>query len=314
MNSNIIDFFTFFNLIKPNKQVNFDKETEEDYQDGCFELAESFNYNIIKNKILIKDIDGIDYSSISKDIYEIYKEHNALDLFFNQNIRYFRFGLKHEMTSLDICYIKRILYLYCREEKEHEKSFYRMINDDLRTKDPNKIDRIIVLLGLINKLIENNELASFKGKVYRATKLDENLILQLKEGSKMINTTFWSTSKNIKIAENFMKKNKWRNAFIICDAIKTNIDIDYEKLNPYNEYEVLILPFTDFKVEKIYSENKYGKKIYIIELIELGNKNFVSFENMNNENISLWNFFKNLKNKIEESISNDSSLNNSKNN
>ena len=55
-----------------------------------------------------------------------------------------------------------------------------MINDDLRTKDPNKIDRIIVLLGLINKLIENNELASFKGKVYRATKLDENLILQLK--------------------------------------------------------------------------------------------------------------------------------------
>ena len=164
------------------------------------------------------------------------------------------------MEILDVCYIKMILYLYCREEKEHEKSFYRMINDDLRTKDPNKIDRIIVLLGLINKLIDNNELANFKGKVYRATKLDENLILQLKEGSKMINTTFWSTSKNIKIAENFMKKNKWRNAFIICDAIKTNIDIDYEKLNPYNEYEVLILPFTEFKVEKIYSENKFGKK------------------------------------------------------
>ena len=247
-------------------------------------------------------VDGFDYSPIYKDIYKIYKEHNALDLFFNQIIKHFRFCLNNDMKILDICLIKMILYLYCREEKEHEKSFYRMINDDLRTKDPNKIDRIIVLLGLINKLIENNELASFKGKVYRATKLDENLILQLKEGSKMINTTFWSTSKNIKIAENFMKKNKWRNAFIICDAIKTNIDIDYEKLNPYNEYEVLILPFTEFKVEKIYSENKYGKKIYIIELIELGNKNFVSFKNMNNEYINMSTFFKNCINQFEKAL------------
>ena len=291
------------NLIKSNNQNIFTTKTEEDYQDGCFELAETFNYNIIKNKTLLNWINGINPFLIDMNIYEIYKEHNALDLFFNQIIKHFRFCFQKDYIEiLDVCYIKMILYLYCREEKEHEKSFYRMINDDLRTKDPNKIDRIIVLLGLINKLIENNELASFKGKVYRATKLDENLILQLKEGSKMINTTFWSTSKNIKIAENFMKKNKWRNAFIICDAIKTNIDIDYEKLNPYNEYEVFILAFTEFKVEKIYSENKYGKKIYIIELIELGNKNFVSFKNMNNEYINMWTFFKNCINQFEKAL------------
>ena len=301
--NNTINCLKSLNLIKSNNQNIFTTKTEEDYQDGCFELAETFNYNIIKNKTLINWISGINPFLIDINIYEIYKEHNALDLFFNQIIKHFRFCLKKDYIEiLDVCYIKMILYLYCREEKEHEKSFYRMINDDLRTKDPNKIDRIIVLLGLINKLIENNELASFKGKVYRATKLDENLILQLKEGSKMINTTFWSTSKNIKIAENFMKKNKWRNAFIICDAIKTNIDIDYEKLNPYNEYEVLILPFTEFKVEKIYSENKYGKKIYIIELIELGNKNFVSFKNMNNEYINMSTFFKNCINQFEKAL------------
>ena len=99
-----------------------------------------------------------------------------------------------------------------------------------------------------------------------------------------------------------MKKNKWRNAFIICDAIKTNIDIDYEKLNPYNEYEVLILPFTEFKVEKIYSENKFGKKIYIIELVELGNKNQVNFDNMNVEDINAFNSLKSIKEQIEESM------------
>ena len=213
--------------------------------------------------------------------------------------------------------------MYCREEKESEKSFHRLVNEELRTKDPNKIDRLIVLLGLINKLIENKELASFKGKVYRATKLDENLILQLKEGSKMITIScifleyfknsnkkwniqehhrginfilnFWSTSKKFSVAEKLMRKDKWRNAYIICDTIRTNIDIDYEKLNPYNEYEVLFLPFTEFKIEKIYSEDKYGRKIYIIELIELGNKNFVSFDNMNKEFINLWAFCKNIK-------------------
>ena len=73
-------------------------------------------------------------------------------------------------------------------------------------------------------------------------------------------------------------------------------------MNPYNEYEVLILPFTEFKVEKIYSENKYGKKIYIIELIELGNKNFVSFKNMNNEFINMWTFFKNCINQFEKAL------------
>ena len=116
----------------------------------------------------------------------------------------------------------------------------------------------------------------------------------------MINTTFWSTSKNLSIAENFMRKNTWRNAYIICKTIKTNIDIDYEKLNPYNEYEVLILPFTEFRVEKIYSKNEFGKNINIIELIELGNKNFVNFENMNVEKFSIFTYIKTIKKHMEK--------------
>ena len=118
----------------------------------------------------------------------------------------------------------------------------------------------------------------------------------------MINTTFWSTSKNFNVAENFMRKNIWRNAYIICETFKANIDIDYEKLNPYNEYEVLIVSYTEFKVEKIYSENKFGKKIYIIELVELGNKNQVNFDNMNVEDINAFNSLKSIKEQIEESM------------
>ena len=288
--SSYIELLNSFDIIKPKKgikQDNKDKEKEnQDYQDGCFELAETFDNKIVKNKTIYSFHDEIIYSSISKDIYNIYKEHKALDLFFGQNIKYFGFTLEPETRFLDICFIKRVLYMYCREEIESEKSFYRMINDDLRTKDPSKIDRFIVLLGLIYKLIDNKELASFQGKVYRATKLDENLILKLKPGSTMINITFWSTAKEFGVADNFMKKNSWRNAFIICKTKKTNIDIDYENLNPFDEKEVLILPFTEFKVEKIYFQDKYGKKIYIIELVELGNKSLVNYDIMNIEVIN----------------------------
>ena len=196
------------------------------------------------------------------------------------------------MNYLDICFIKRILYIYCREEFDQKECFYRMINEDLRTKDPKKIERLIFLLGLLYKLIGNRELASYKGTVYRATKLDENLILKLKPGTTMINITFWSTSKNYEVAEKFMKNNPWRNSYIICKTVKTNIDIDYENLNPFNEKEVLIPPFTEFKVEKIYSEYKYNKKIHIIELTEIGNKNLVNYENMNVETINDLDFSK----------------------
>ena len=174
--------------------------------------------------------------------------------------------------------------MYCREEQPSEKSFYRIINDDLRTRDPRKIYRYINILAFINQAILEEELISFKGKVYRATKLDEKLILKLIPGTKMVNTTFWSTSKEFNIAQRFMVRNDWRNAYIICKTVRNNIDLDLEQLNPYNEKEVLFLPFTEFIVENITSEMKYNKKVYTIELTELENKNYVNIRNMQLEN------------------------------
>ena len=136
--------------------------------------------------------------------------------------------------------------------------------------------------------------------MYRATKLDEKLILKLIPGKIMINTTFWSTSKKFQVAEGFMIKNHWRNSYICCETIKNNIDIDSEGLNPFNEYEVLLLPFTEFKVEKVSCKIDYGKKIYIIELTELGNQNFVNIENMNIEYVEKIPF----KSKIENYYTN----------
>ena len=83
-----------------------------------------------------------------------------------------------------------------------------------------------------------------------------------------------------------MIKQKWRNTIIICDTHKNNIDIDVEQLNAYNEKEVLFLPFTEFVIDKVSSDVKYGRKVFTIELSELGNKNFVNAENMQIENVN----------------------------
>ena len=268
-------------------KITFKQNNEDNYKDGCFELAETFDVNLIKNKFVLKFSNNIDFiGEFSKNIYYIYKDHNALDIFYKQNCLYFGWKLYPELVfETNICFVKRILYMYCREEEESHKSLYRIINDDLRSRDPCEIYKYLNLLALINELIEERGLASFKGKVYRATKLDENLIMKLIPETKMVNTTFWSTSKEFEVAERFMIDNIWRNSFIICETVKYNIDIDFEKLNPFNEKEVLFLPFTEFIVKKVSSQIKYGKKIFIIELNELGNRNFVHSDNMQVENV-----------------------------
>ena len=173
-----------------------------------------------------------------------------------------------------------------------------MVNYDLRTRNPAKIFRYLDLIAFINKLIENKELASYKEKVYRTTKLDEKFIFKLEPGSTVVNTTFWSTSKDFEVAEDFLKKNEWRNAFIYCKTIKNNVDIDFENLNYFAEKEVLFLPFTEFIVDKITCEKKYNRKIFTIELTEIGTKNAVNLDNMQIININDINYMKFYDKKI----------------
>ena len=269
-------------------KITFEQNEEDKYKNGCFELAETFDINLIRNKYMLRLFDEIDFSTeFSKHVYNIYKDYNALDLFFSQNCLYFGWKLYPELISFNICFVKRFLYMYCREEGESQKSFYKMINDDLRSREPSKIYRYINILALINQLMDENYFRYYQGVVYRSTILDEKLILKLVAGTKMVNTSFWSTSKDSEVADKFMKTQTWRNAYIICKTFKNNIDIDLEKLNPFdNEKEVLFLPFTEFIVENVYSEEKFNKKQYIIKLKELGNKNFVNSNNMQIENIN----------------------------
>lgn len=120
---------------------------------------------------------------------------------------------------------------------------------------------------------------SYGGTVYRGTNINENIIKTFFPGKKLINTTFVSTSKDYNVAKKFLEK-KNRNCFIIFKALKNNIDIDNTNISPYNEKEVLFLPYNEFKVDNISTEIKNGKKIFIIELTDLGRKYFATYDNM----------------------------------
>ena len=73
--------------------------------------------------------------------------------------------------------------MYCREELQSQKSLYRIVNDDLRTRDPYKIYPYINIVALINEIIRVGYLANYEGKVYRATKL-EKFFYYLQDKSK----------------------------------------------------------------------------------------------------------------------------------
>ena len=257
------------------------------YQNGGFELAETFDTNLINNNFILKISDDVDYiTDFTKNIYYIYKEHDALNLFYTQNCPYLGWKLYPDLYSFNICFVKRFLYMYCREEKESQKSLYRIVNKDLSSRNPQKISRYINIIALINKFIENKNLMNFNGMVYRGTFLDEKLIMSLTPGAKMVNTQFWSTSKDIQVAKKFLMNSTFKNTFIICKEAKTNIDIDFEKLSPFSEKEVLFLPYTEFKIEKVSNQIYCGKKIFTIEMIELGHRNYVNIDNMQVEDVN----------------------------
>ena len=145
-NPNIEDLGEITNIKIP--KITFEQNEEDKYQNGCFELAETFDVNLIRNNFVFRIFGKIDYNTeFYKHIYNIYKEHDALDLFYRQNCPYFGWILYPELGSFGICFVKRFLYMYCREEEESEKSFYRIINDDLRSREPLKIISLYKYFG-----------------------------------------------------------------------------------------------------------------------------------------------------------------------
>ena len=194
-------------------------------------------------------------------------------------------------TYTDLCDvpIEILSNFYIRIYLEKESSFTHDLNQNLRE---GKID---IYLSYIKGLYEGIKLKVFPcldnseiKSVYRGAQLSNEEIKRMinfikdtgaKElpGGLIFSNTFLSFSKNNYVAKAFLEKNQKEhfskvlfilnvdNICIDCSS-STNIDLRYISLFS-DEEEILFLPFSSFKIERIQKEND----IYNIELRYLAN-------------------------------------------
>ena len=117
------------------------------------------------------------------NMYKVYKENDCLDLFINYYGYYFGADCIVEQQTSVVAFVKMFLYAYTLEE-DNGKSFYSLMNNDLRSGKREKIMRYLPMIRHIYNLIRKNRLKSYSGDVYRATYFKQELINEIKPGKK----------------------------------------------------------------------------------------------------------------------------------
>ena len=258
------------------------KENSKMEKNNGWALIENENEDLIRNCTFIKHYNELyDLSFLMSYIISLFKNYSLLDLFLKKYCCYFCPDINPRFC-FDVSVAKKFIYLYTIEESPKNNSFYWIINKELRSGVQEKIAPLIEMIAYIEKEIKNKDLLSYEGTVYRGTYLTEDLINEINPGKIMINSSFWSSTKEYNIAEKFIINSGKNNALIIIDSKGNNIDVDSEKITKYQkEREVLFIPFTPFKVIKKYKSNIKNKLINFIYLQQdLNSKNQCSFENM----------------------------------
>ena len=159
----------------------------------------------------------------------------------------------------------------------YARSDYRVINDTLRGKRPQKIDFVPGKgiqdidysdeeMRVVQEKIEAMEYSYNQLKpleedteLYRGTDLPPEILDNLKEGGEWKDDGYSSSSTNKEVSKRFAK-----NVFFVYKAKKGTENIkDLGKINQLGEEERLIRPGTKFKINRIEEQN--GIKVVYLE-------------------------------------------------
>ena len=185
------------------------KDSSKMQKNNGWALLENKDDDLIQNCVFFKHSDELyDLSVLISYIILLFKNNSLLDLFLKKYCCYF-FPDINPRFIFDVLTVKKFIYLYTIEEKPKNNSFYWILNKELRSGNQEKIAPFIEMIAYIEKEIKNKDLLSYEGMVYRGTYLTEDLINEIKPGKIMINSSFWSSTKDYNIAEKFIiKSNK----------------------------------------------------------------------------------------------------------
>ena len=236
-----------------------DINDKHDIEDG-WELADLVPKEIFNEKIIIVENGGYGVE-IGTNLLKLFRENKIESLFFDKYCSYFDFQISPDLKlnmTLDII-LKQICYAYSLEE---EKSFYYIMNRDLRSGNPSKIQKFIKLIFAFNSAVKNKLLKSYEGELFRGTRISNDFIdKKIIPGKILINLCFWSASKKRTIAENFLK-----NTLFIIQTKGKNVDIDLEDISQNDEKEVLFLPYSKFLIKSKEKKIFRNKEIFEVKL------------------------------------------------
>ena len=207
---------------------------------------------------------------------------------------YNKYGTNEEIDKLlnSIKYIKdipiQLLSKYYTRLYTIESQFYYDINKELRGNDKDKY------LSYIKILYEGVKLKSLplasNNILYRGSLISDEEIKKIKEylsvkkpdlpGAIVFAKTFFSFSKDKKIAEKYIKKEnkneKLKKVLYILEkddkidySLSTHSDMENISIYPY-EKEVLFFPFSSFEIKEINEKIVDEENIYEIKLKYLG--------------------------------------------
>ena len=245
--------------IEIKDEVIIDKMASED----GLELVEKVPSKIFQD-IILGNIERLYVTdNIKMQFFQMFKE-KKIDFLFNETYcKYFNFVLLPELlSSLMNIPIKLFLYAYTLDEGPN--SFYYLMNKDLRSGDYLKVRKYIDIIALINSAFKEGYIKHYEGQLFRGTKMDIKYIKEkIKIGNILTNLSFWSASKDRKIAEKFLRG---KNILFLIETKKNNIDIDNEQISKFEEKEVLFLPFSKFLVKSVKTIIFENKEIYEVKL------------------------------------------------
>ena len=236
-------------------------------------MIRDIDINIFKLVNYRRILGYINLEKFTRDMYEIYKENNCLDLFLNYYGNYL--GAEHLMESQCslVAGVKMFLYAYTLEEN-NGKSLYSIMNNDFRSGNPNKICRYLIILKSIYDLLKLNCLKSYNGDIFRAAYFKKELIDEIKPGKKMMNASLWSSTKKIDVAKKFLFMYKKNILLHVKVKEGNNIDIHLEKISQFpNEEEVLFLPYCSFEIKSFNKVVENGLEYYNLELVYCDDEN-----------------------------------------
>ena len=256
-------------LISNNYNFKFPKINETKIngeQDNGWELKKNVDDNLfslskINNIFGFNSLDGFVI-----DMYQVYKENNCLDLYINYYGNYLGADYIVEDQCSSVATTKLFLYAYTLEES-NGKSYYSIMNNDFRSGNSQKICRYFPMIRSLYTLIKRKYIKSYSGDVYRAAYFKKELIDEIKPGTKLLNSSLWSSSKKLSVAKSFLFE--YKKNILLHTKIKegNNIDIHSEKLSKYpEEEEILFLPFCYFEVQSFKKVKENDYEYYALEL------------------------------------------------